>query len=290
MNGTTLNLTGLVASRWMISFVAVIALAASPAAAQLNQTMHYDGWILAAAHAPGLHGSTWRTDLWVNRDTSGVNDVRLVFCESGADNSAASEHVLDFGWPGNQVVYIEDVVDSFLDVGNGTWVGAIHYSADLPVQVWARIYSIDADGTASYGQLVEGIPTADMSLDDDPWDTRDQQYLMAVKHTADDRFRVNIGIVNPTGIEARYYARAYDMSGNCPPSGCMAFEVTVPPYSMIQQSDPFAAWQGGDWDAAIIQIKCTTDGAGGFAYASVVDNATNDAFFVRGVKKKLPSD
>ena len=25
-------------------------------------------------------------------------------------------------------------------------------------------------------------------------------------------------------------------------------------------------------------------GAGGFAYASVVDNATNDAFFVRGIK------
>jgi hypothetical protein len=36
-------------------------------------------------------------------------------------------------------------------------------------------------------------------------------------------------------------------------------------------------------------VRCKTDGAGGFAYASVVDNATNDAFFVRGVKKMAPT-
>jgi hypothetical protein len=59
---------------------------------------------------------------------------------------------------------------------------------------------------------------------------------------------------------------------------------------MIQTSDPFADWQGGDWSTALIQAKCRTDGAGGFAYASVVDNATNDAYFVRGVKKMGPDD
>jgi hypothetical protein len=146
-----------------------------------------------------------------------------------------------------------------------------------------------AAGTASYGQLIEGIPTADMSPDDDPWDFRQQQYLMAVKHTADNRYRVNIGLVNPTTIAASYHIQAYGADGNCPPAGCASIEVTVPPLSMVQRTDPFAGWQGGEWSAVIIQVKCKTDGAGGFAYASVVDNATNDAFFVRGVKKMAPT-
>ena len=59
-------------------------------------------------------------------------------------------------------------------------------------------------GTASYGQLVQGIPSTEMSPDDDPWDYREQQYMIPLKHTADDRYRVNIGVVNPTGMEADY--------------------------------------------------------------------------------------
>ena len=87
-----------------------------------------------------------------------------------------------------------------------------------------------------------------------------------------------------------YRVIAYAVDGNCPPDGCMGVSVSVPPYSMIQTSDPFADWQGGEWSMALIQAKCRTDGAGGFAYASVVDNATNDAFFVRGVKMLGPED
>jgi hypothetical protein len=272
-----------------VIWVALAVLAASPAVAQLNQPLHTDGWILAAAHAPGLHGSIWRTDLWIARLET-ADQVRLRFCASDTDNSNATEYVVDFETQFDKVAYIEDVVGEFLGVGGASWTGAIHYTSTGPVQVWARVYSIDTAGTASYGQLIEGIPTADMSPDDDPWDFRQQQYLMAVKHTADDRYRVNIGVVNPTEIEALYRVQAYSADGNCPPSDCMAFYVTVPPFSMVQTSDPFADWQEGGWNAVQIQAKCKTDGAGGFVYASVVDNATNDAFFVRGVKKMAPTE
>lgn len=269
-------------------WLALCVLAASPAATQLNQTQHTDGWILAAAHAPGLQGSIWRTDLWIVRDQA-IGEVKLVFCRSGVDNSAEAEHTVDFQ-VGQQVLYIEDVVDEYLGVGGGSWTGAIHYTSTVPVQMWARVYSIDAADTASYGQLVEGIPTDDMSPDDDPWDFREQQYLMALKHTADNRYRVNIGVVNPTAVEASYRIQAYGSDGNCPPNGCASTTITVPPLSMVQRTDPFANWQGGEWNAPLIQVKCQTDGAGGFAYASVVDNATNDAFFVRGVKRMPPAE
>jgi hypothetical protein len=263
-------------------------LMAVPAEAQLNQTRHTDGWILAAAHAPGLQGSIWRTDLWIVRGSEG-GEVRLTFCEQNTDNTNAEEYDVMFE-EGDLVAFVEEAVDTFLGIGDGSWTGAIHYTAAFPVQVWARVYSVNAEGTESYGQIIEGIPTADMTPDNDPWNSLEQQYLFAVKHTADNRYRVNIGVVNPTSIEAQYQVAAYGGDGNCPPGGCDWFDVTVPPYSMVQQQDPFADWQGGAWDEVSIQAQCQTDGAGVFVYASVVDNATNDAFFVRGVKRQQPGD
>ncbi len=149
-------------STTLISLLAVVALIAHQVEAQLNQTQHYDGWILAAAHAPGLEGSIWRTDLWFVIDTSGTGPVTLRFCRSNTDNTGATEYTVDI--PQEQKMFhIEDVVDHFLDIGGGSWVGAIHYTSGTPIQVWARVYSINQEGTESYGQLVEGIPTDDMS-------------------------------------------------------------------------------------------------------------------------------
>ena len=55
-------------------------------------------------------------------------------------------------------------------------------------------------------------------------------------------------------------------------------------FSMIQLSDPFADVNGGDWSEYTMRVEADTVGSGAFGYVSVVDNATNDAFFVRGVK------
>ena len=114
----------------------------------------------------------------------------------------------------NRAYYFEDVVQEFLGVTGGSWVGAIHYTSNVPLQVWARVYSISADGRESYGQLIEGVPTDDMSPDSDPFDSDEHQWMFAAKHTSDGRFRVNVGMVNPTGIEAAISAQIYDATGN----------------------------------------------------------------------------
>lgn len=258
----------------------------SPASAQLNQPYHSDGWTLAAARAPGLNQATWRTDLWLNLTSSDSDaKVSLIFCESGADNSAAEVFELDIV-EGEYVYYIEDVVEHFLGVGDSSWVGAIHYQAEATlVHSWARIYSISAEGDQSYGQLVEGIPTADMSPDTDPWNSEEHQRLFAMKHTEDGRFRVNIGIINPTSVTSTYEAQMYGPDGNSPSTGQAIRSVDVPAFSMVQLSDPFADVEGGEWSNMIVRVVCLTEGGGTFAYASVVDNATNDAFFVRAVKR-----
>ncbi len=260
----------------------------SPAEAQLNQTKHYDGWILAAAHTPGLEGSNWRTDLWVRFESvNEADDLELFFCKQGQDNSSL-RGIRPVLIPGKKVYYFEDVVNQFVDLGGDSWLGAIHYVSDgSPLQVWARVYSINTAGTASYGQLVEGIPTADMSPDNSPWNSSEQQWLYALKHTASGRFRVNVGIVNPTAQAGHYFLQMYDAYGIL--VGGASAEVDVPPFSMVQLGDPFGDVLGGEWSEMEIRVEQTIDNeAGGFAYASIVDNNTNDAFFVRGVKNLTP--
>ena len=60
--------------------------------------------------------------------------------------------------------------------------------------------------------------------------------------------------------------------------------------AMVQLNDPFAGVMGGDWNTVMIRVINYSEGSGNFAYASVVDNATNDAFFVRGVKQMMPDE
>lgn len=270
--------------------IAVMVIGVRPSSAQLNQTQHYDGWILAAAHAPGLEGSIWRTDLWFVIDSSGSGPVTLRFCRRNTDNTGATEYAVDIP-PGKIMFHIEDVVDHFLEIGGGSWVGAIHYTSGTPIQVWARVYSINQAGTESYGQLVEGIPTADMSPDQPSNPNSDvHQWLFAAQHTADDRFRVNIGVVNPTAVAGEFVIKVFDNTGNNPPGGSISRQVTVPPFSVEQLGDPFADLMGGEWNDVMIRVINYTPGSGNFAYASVVDNATNDAFFVRGVKTMPPDE
>jgi len=61
-------------------------------------------------------------------------------------------------------------------------------------------------------------------------------------------------------------------------------ELQLQPYSMVQLTDPFADVDGGDWSEKQIRVEAEVEGSGAFGYISVVDNATNDAYFVRGIK------
>ncbi len=270
---------------YAIAAVLAIGMLTVPASAQLNQPYHRNGWILGAAHSPGSNGAIWRTDLWIAcEEVMTSTTVTLYFNKSGHDNS----HVMGVSvplTPGRTVYHIEDVVDEFLDIGDGSWVGAIHYVANTDLQVWARVYSISADGNRSYGQMIEGIPSADATPDDDPWDARQCQWIYAVKHTANNRYRVNIGVINPGGVAGTFRVRLFRDDGS---STGQSVLVDVPPYSMIQLSDPFASYNGGSWDSVIIRVEALTEDSQVFAYASVVDNATNDAYFVRGIKRLRP--
>lgn len=270
--------------------VLLLALGASQAEAQLNQTLHQDGWLLAAVRSEGEHGSLWRTDVWFSFSSRYGGSVQLYFCEAMKDNTQARAYTLQTE-PDHKMIYVEDVVNHFLDVGSDDWLGAIHYVADPNVQAYARVYSVSADGSSSYGQIIEGIPTSDMSpgfTSPDYTGTDEDQWIFPIKHTADNRYRVNVGAVNPTPIATRIHISIFDQGASPPGDSYLSFD--LPPYSMRQLSDPFALVNGGEWSDYTIRVEAEDDGSGAFAYASVVDNSTNDAYFVRGVKRLAPTD
>ncbi len=279
------------AAGWCCALL-LMAASSTPLLGQLNQTLHNDGWILAAAHAPGLEGSIWRTDLWIRIGGYSGGTVTLRFCRSGVDNTGAPGYDVELT-SDMRMVYIEDVVEHFLHVGDTGWLGAIHYTATSDVQVYARVYSTSADGRKTYGQLVEGIPTSDMSMANQTPGypgTQEGQWMFALKHTADNRYRVNIGMVNPTAVASQFNVVMFDTHDEFPGGSSTYQYVEVPPFSMIQLNDPFGSLTGGEWSTNIVRVEAITDGSGAFAYASVVDNATNDAFFVRGVKLMRPNE
>jgi hypothetical protein len=111
--------------------------------------------------------------------------------------------------------------------------------------------------------------------------TVEDQWHFAGMHTADGRFRVNVGVVNPTPVAGRFYVTMFTTFGDTDDG----VTVEIPPYSMVQLSDPFASVDGGEWSEKQIRVEAKADGTGAFGYLSVVDNATNDAYFVRGIKK-----
>ena len=261
--------------------IALSLLAPDPALAQLNQTAHRDGWILAAVRAPGRYGAIWRTDLWIatTAELTPTSELHIGFYPADTDNTDVEPLVIPTHM-GQNVYFVEDVVQYYL-APDEPWLGAIRYTAPVDVQVWARVYSISADGSESYGQMIEGIPHSDMSGDSTPWDPLEHQRVYAMRHTPDGRYRVNVGIVNPTEVESSYHVEMFDHSFD---ERYHHVWVTVPPLSMTQLNGAFVGANGGDFSDAILRVVCNTEGGGAFVYASVVDNATNDAFFVRGVK------
>ncbi len=279
------------AAGWCLALL-LVAASSTPVWGQLNKTQHDDGWILAAAHTQGLEGSIWRTDLWVRFEGYGGGTITLKFCRSGVDNTGVPGYdvVLDSD---TMMVYVEDVVEHFLHVGDAGWLGAIHYTTNAAAQVYARVYSTSADGRKTYGQLVEGIPTSDMSLSyatSGYPGTQEDQWMFALKHTADNRYRVNIGLVNPTAVASEFNIVMFDAQGHFSGGSSTYQYVQVPPFSMVQLNDPYGNITGGEWSSNVVRVEASADGSGAFAYASVVDNATNDAFFVRGVKLMRPNE
>jgi CubicO group peptidase (beta-lactamase class C family) len=210
-------------------------------------------WIAAAAHSSGVHGSVWRTDLCLLNRSGESSAAQITFHRDNGDTGSLSINVSD----GQQIV-VGDVVAQLGMTGSG----AIEIDSDGPLLTSSRTFNAGADGT--FGLFLDGVPI------ENTVGSGHSVWLPQLRQN--QAFRTNIGLVNSGDIEARVRIFLYDASG---------VELTrrwrtLDAGGWMQLQEPFSRLAGHtdiDAGSAMVEIE---SGHGLIAYASVIDNATND--------------
>jgi len=218
-----------------------------------------DAHVAAAANGDGAAGSVWRTDLGVLNPGGFPVDATVVFRSS--DGSELSVQVSLA--PGEQRV-LTDVVGTM----GGQGSGSLRVSADAPVMVSSRTYNESTAGT--FGQYLDGV---------DPGAVADERLWLPQLQQNDD-FRTNIGLSNIGGEQLRVRVRLHDGAGTLLKTTQRSIEAG----ERLQRQEPFDRLAGRNDIAAGWATVEIIDGQGLVAYASVIDNRTNDPTTVPAVR------
>jgi hypothetical protein len=210
-------------------------------------------WIPAAAHSSRARRSVWRTDVCLLNRSGDHAAAEIIFHRDDGATSSMSVAVTD----GQQIV-VGDVVAQLGMVGSG----AVEITSDAPVMVSSRTYNSSDEGT--FGLFFDGVSQCHtISKGESVWLPQLRQ---------DSAYRTNIGLVNSGNVKARVRVSLFDAAGNelvskkraLDPSGSMQL---LEPISALARRNDITSGH------AIIEV---ISGRGVIAYASVIDNSTND--------------
>jgi hypothetical protein len=210
-------------------------------------------WIAAAAHGGGAHGSVWRTDVCLLNRAGEAAAAEIIFHRDNGETGTFATTLFD----GQQIV-VGDVVAQLGMSGSG----AVEINADGPLLASSRTYNAGAEGT--FGLFLDGVPASAMA------DEGGAVWLPQLRQN--DAFRTNIGLFNSGNTKARVRIFLYDASGD----ELVSRWRTLEPSEWSQLQEPFSRIAGrSDINSGSAKIEVTS-GHGVIAYASVIDNATND--------------
>ncbi len=210
-------------------------------------------WIPAAAHAPGAEGSQWRSDAAVLNLNDFDVTAELSFTADDGMNSGSQTFSVTAGGQ----LFLEDVA---LVLG-GTGTGSITVEASGPVLVSSRIYNQTDTGT--FGQYLGGSSAADVM--------QEGEIRVLPQLAQNETFRTNIGLYNTSAGQAKARLRLFDGSGLLVTTRLRLLE----PGQRVQLQEPFAAAGREDINAGYSEVEQRI-GSGVIAYASVIDNFSND--------------
>lgn len=219
------------------------------------------------ARLDGQNQTKWRTDLHVYISDPSFNP------NVGVD--------MEFEFQGQKVTKKIDastlVKEDFLAwiLGeNATGAGPVrvNVSGQSIPQLWTRTYTVSPSGVGTYGQL---IPAVDISTSGNSG-VGGEKHLLAGLHDSTvpgAKFRTNLGLVNPTSTVATITANAIDENG----AQFGTFTETVDPFQFKQVRVSDKITEVGD--GRLFSLSISSDQASLMAYASMVDNISNDPVF-----------
>lgn len=220
--------------------------------------------LAAATRGPGANDSRWRTDLGLlNPSLLGASyRIRLFVGGSALERTGSLA-------AGAQLL-VEDLVGELSGGYDGS--GPVEILSDLPLDVSWRVYNaIPAQATcypgASFGMSGTGI-SPERTLG--PGDVGILPQLRE-----DAAARTNIALSNSGSATVEATVTLLDGEGKT----VATYDVTVPP-RQIRQERAFASQAGrSDLRSASAKVAVRA-GSGLVAYATVIDNATNDPSFI----------
>jgi hypothetical protein len=218
----------------------------------------------AAAHAGGLYGATFRTDLKLANPS--LTPIRIKFSYFPTTGPSFAPVVLPLG--GNETKLIRDVLASLfsptVDVS-----GALRLTVldGQTVVASSRTYTDTAGG--SYGLA---ISPADAPLDATPGRRIALTFLSGSAQT-----RTNLGFLETSGRATRTRISLYAANG----TRLAAKELMFAAFEAVQWNDVFAQLGIAPRDeaSAILEVL---EGGSVIAHAIQIDNLTNDASFIPG--------
>lgn len=210
-------------------------------------------WVAAVAHTPGVGDSVWRSDLSVLNLCPEPATVELTL--HGASGVSSAAYTVE----GGALQVFQDVVGQ-LTAGDVT--GSLEVDANRPVLVSSRTFNLASSGT--YGQSLDGV-SAEAGLT-----SGDRAYLQPLRE--DGGFRSNVGLLNmgatPAVVEVSLHDRLGVLVGT--------FRSVVAAGRLAQDNRPFLIRFGRDDIVGGYARVAVVTGSGVWAYASVVDNGTDD--------------
>ncbi len=209
-------------------------------------------WVPAAAHAPGSLGSQWRTDLGLYNPNDSATALRIDF------HDGATIRSLNRSVSAGASELLEDVIGLY----NVTASGALEILTEQEVYVTSRTYNEGASGT--FGQYLDGT---------DPIQALGNGQLATLPQLREDpAFRTNIGLLNTSDSNTVAQVGLYDGNGAL----LQTFERTLRPGILLQENRPFANIAGRTDIVRGYATVTVVSGSGVLAYASVIDNQTQD--------------
>jgi len=225
----------------------------------------YRSLVSATAQTNGVGGSVWRTELTILNAGSESAYGQLILVP-GAGGSIQSRPL--YLAPKQSITYANALLDIF---GIASGVGGIaveaNSAASTPtLKVTSRTFTTATDG-GTYGQSVPEVSSSDL-----------QTTLYVTGIESDTSYRTNVGLVNRSDAPVGVSLTLFDSNGNA--MGGTGTTIPANNFSQGTLASFFPSVNGLQLAGLTMRVQAASSGAIS-AYASVIDNRTQDPVYIQ---------
>ena len=257
---------------------------ATPVASSGKSSPPPDALIIPAiSHTTGLNGSSFSSDVRVANISTNVQRYQLNFTFTRTDGTLSGSTTTIEVDPGSTFA-LNDILNTFFGIGTEglSQLGTLEIrnlsstgasSSSAPSVTIASSRTFDTAATGTFGEFIPAIPFSQFITN-----TSGRLSLQHVVQSS--AYRTNLGLVEGAGEAASVLVHVFDDSGN----DIAQIPIGLQP-DEHRQITSFLQANALSLNDGRFEVEVTSTTGNVSAYASVVDNATNDAYLVPPASK-----